>query len=39
LVGTNEEEGRAILAEANMLTAETLAGAAQKAVQASKGSA
>ncbi len=34
LVGTNEEEGRAILAEANMLTARTLAEAAQKAVAA-----
>lgn len=39
LVGTNEEEGRAILAEANLITAETLAGAAEKAVQAAKGSA
>jgi succinyl-CoA synthetase beta subunit len=34
LVGTNEEEGRAILSEANMLTARTLAEAAQKAVAA-----
>ena len=32
LVGTNDEEGRAILAEAKMMTAETLAEAAQKAV-------
>ena len=37
LVGTNAEEGRALLAEANMITAETLAAAAQKAVQAAKG--
>ena len=34
LVGTNDEEGRAILAEAKMMTAETLAEAAQKAVAA-----
>ncbi len=34
LVGTNDEEGRAILAEAKMATAETLAEAAQKAVAA-----
>jgi len=34
LVGTNYEEGRAILAEAQMVTAETLAEAAQKAVAA-----
>jgi len=34
LVGTNYEEGRAILAEAKMVTAETLAEAAQKAVAA-----
>jgi succinyl-CoA synthetase beta subunit len=34
LVGTNYEEGRAILAEAKMATAETLAEAAQKAVVA-----
>jgi succinyl-CoA synthetase beta subunit len=34
LVGTNAEEGRQILAEANMITAETLAEAAQKAVAA-----
>src|SRR3989337_2773317 len=38
LVGTNAEEGRALLAEAKMSTAETLAEAAQKAVQAAKGS-
>jgi succinyl-CoA synthetase beta subunit len=37
LVGTNAAEGRALLAEANMITAETLAGAAQQAVQAAKG--
>ncbi len=37
LVGTNAAEGRALLAEANMITAETLAGAAQEAVQAAKG--
>ena len=34
LVGTNEEEGRAILAEAQMTTAATLEEAAQKAVAA-----
>ena len=34
LVGTNEEEGRAILAEAEMITAATLEEAAQKAVKA-----
>lgn len=37
LVGTNAEEGRALLADANMITAETLAEAAQKAVTAAKG--
>jgi succinyl-CoA synthetase beta subunit len=40
LVGTNAEEGRALLAEANianMISAETLADAAQKAVAAAKG--
>ncbi len=37
LVGTNYEEGRAILAEAKMVTAETLAEAAQMAVAAAKG--
>ena len=37
LVGTNAEEGRKLLENANMITAETLADAAQKAVQAAKG--
>jgi succinyl-CoA synthetase beta subunit len=37
LVGTNEEEGRQILAEAEMMTASTLADAAQKAVAAAEG--
>ncbi len=37
LVGTNAEEGRALLAEAKMLTAETLAEAAEKAVAAARG--
>jgi succinyl-CoA synthetase beta subunit len=37
LVGTNEEEGRRILAEANMITAATLTEAAQKAVAAARG--
>ncbi len=37
LVGTNENEGREILANANMITAETLAEAAEKAVAASRG--
>ena len=37
LVGTNAEEGRALLADANMITADTLADAAQKAVAAAKG--
>ena len=36
LVGTNAEEGRALLADADMLTAETLVEAAQKAVAAAK---
>ncbi len=36
LVGTNEEEGRRILAGANMITANTLAEAAQKAVEAAR---
>ena len=36
LVGTNEEEGRRILAEANLITATSLADAAQKAVAAAK---
>jgi succinyl-CoA synthetase beta subunit len=39
LVGTNFEEGRAILAEAKMVTAETLAEAAQKAVSAAAATA
>ncbi|MFN8469721.1 MAG: ADP-forming succinate--CoA ligase subunit beta [Caldilineaceae bacterium] len=38
LVGTNEEEGRRILAEANLITATSLADAAQKAVEAAKDS-
>ncbi len=37
LVGTNAEEGRQILSAANLITAETLADAAQKAVAAAKG--
>ncbi|MBW7884869.1 MAG: ADP-forming succinate--CoA ligase subunit beta [Caldilineaceae bacterium] len=37
LVGTNEEEGRRILAEAKLITATSLADAAQKAVAAAKG--
>ncbi|NIS45703.1 MAG: ADP-forming succinate--CoA ligase subunit beta, partial [candidate division Zixibacteria bacterium] len=37
LVGTNAEEGRQLLADANMITAETLAEAAQKSVAAAKG--
>ncbi|HEC23016.1 MAG TPA: succinate--CoA ligase subunit beta, partial [Chloroflexi bacterium] len=36
LVGTNEEEGRALLAEADMITASTLAEAARKAVETAK---
>jgi succinyl-CoA synthetase beta subunit len=36
LVGTNAEEGRRILANANMITAETLVDAAQKAVAIAK---
>jgi succinyl-CoA synthetase beta subunit len=36
LVGTNAEEGRKLLADAHMLTAETLVDAAQKAVAATK---
>jgi succinyl-CoA synthetase beta subunit len=36
LVGTNAEEGRRLLADAKMITAETLAEAAQKAVAAAK---
>lgn len=38
LVGTNAEEGRRLLENANMITAETLADAAKKAVAAAKGS-
>jgi succinyl-CoA synthetase beta subunit len=37
LVGTNAEEGRKLLANAKMITAETLADAAKKAVAAAKG--
>jgi succinyl-CoA synthetase beta subunit len=37
LVGTNAEEGREILSNANMITAKTLIEAAQKAVAATKG--
>ena len=37
LVGTNEEEGRRLLAEAKMITAATLEEAAQKAVELSRG--
>lgn len=37
LVGTNAEEGRNLLANANMITAETLADAAKKAVAAAVG--
>ncbi len=36
LVGTNAEEGRQLLANANMITAETLADAAKKAVAAAQ---
>jgi succinyl-CoA synthetase beta subunit len=39
LVGTNAEEGRQILADAKMITADTLVEAAQKAVAAAKGGA
>jgi succinyl-CoA synthetase beta subunit len=39
LVGTNAEEGRQILADAKMLTADTLVEAARKAVAAAKGEA
>jgi succinyl-CoA synthetase beta subunit len=39
LVGTNADEGRQLLAQANMITASTLADAAQKAVAAAKGGA
>ncbi|NPA92369.1 MAG: succinate--CoA ligase subunit beta, partial [Chloroflexi bacterium] len=37
IVGTNAEEGRRLLADANMITADTLVEAAQKAVAAAKG--
>ncbi len=37
LVGTNAQEGRAMLADANMITATTLVEAAQKAVAAARG--
>ncbi|HEY5902411.1 MAG TPA: ADP-forming succinate--CoA ligase subunit beta [Anaerolineales bacterium] len=37
LVGTNAEEGRQLLADANMITADTLADAAKKAVAAAQG--
>lgn len=37
LVGTHAEEGRRMLADANMITAETLADAAQKAVKVATG--
>jgi succinyl-CoA synthetase beta subunit len=37
LVGTKAEEGRQILAEASMITAETLADAARKAIAAAQG--
>ena len=37
LVGTNAEEGRQILADAKMITADTLAEAAQKAVEVAQG--
>ncbi len=38
LVGTNEEEGRRLLADARLITATSLAEAAQKAVAAARGS-
>jgi len=37
LVGTNAEEGREILKQANMITAETLVDAAKKAIEAAQG--
>ena len=37
LAGTNAKEGQALLADADMITAETLAGAAEKAVAAAGG--
>ena len=39
LVGTNAEEGRKLLADAKMITADTLVDAAKKAVAAAKGKA
>ncbi len=39
LVGTNAEEGRALLADAKMITADTLVDAAKKAVAAAQGKA
>jgi succinyl-CoA synthetase beta subunit len=39
LVGTNAEEGRKLLADAKMITADTLADAAKKSVAAAKGKA
>lgn len=39
LVGTNAEEGRKLLSDAKMITAETLADAAKKSVAAAKGKA
>ena len=37
LVGTNADEGREILKQANMITAETLVDAAKKAIDAAQG--
>lgn len=37
LVGTNAEEGKQILSQANMITADTLVDAAQKAIHAAQG--
>jgi succinyl-CoA synthetase beta subunit len=37
LVGTNAEEGRQILSESNMITAETLVDAAKKTISAAQG--
>jgi succinyl-CoA synthetase beta subunit len=37
LVGTNAEEGRQILKQADMITAETLVDAAKKAISAAQG--
>jgi succinyl-CoA synthetase beta subunit len=39
LVGTNEEEGRRLLAEAKMITATSLLEGAERAVAAAKGEA